>query len=380
MVLDYNKPGRIGAGAKKLSVHKGAVCDLEFNPFADDLLATASEDCFVKVSRIPADGIQNGKEDLRDSLVTLSGHMKKVLLFRHNPAVNGIGLSVSADLHAKLWDIQAQAEVSDLEVSNTPYWIDWNQNGTQALVTHKDKKFVVLDPRTAGSAASYDSFQGTKSARVIHCEEQGLLYGCGFGRGSSRQMAVWDPRNAAKALMQKDMDSSASVINPTWLGDNGVLFLYGKGDASVRYFELVKEAPYLHFLSEFRDSKSQKGGGFIPKRNCNVSKCEIAKFMRLMPDMVQPVSFQVPRKSDLFQADIFPDAYAGVSSMDSKAYLAGGTPPTPERQSMEPGAAGVRKSGGGFVVQKTPAELLAENEQLKKQVAALEAELAKLKA
>jgi coronin-1B/1C/6 len=95
--------------------------------------------------------------------------------------------------------------------------------------------------------------------------------------------------------------------------------------------------------------------------------------------MVQPVSFQVPRKSDLFQADIFPDAYAGVPSMESKEYFAGGTPPLPQRQSMKPGAAGVKK-GAGFAVQKTAAELLQENEQLKKKIASLEAELAKLKA
>lgn len=378
MVLNYDKPGRIGAKGKKLAVHKGTVCDLEFNPFNDNLLATASEDCLVKISQIPVGGIQGGPDDVRESLVSLSGHMKKVLLFRHNPAVNGIGLSVSADCHAKLWDIQSQEEVTDIPLSNTPYWVDWNQTGTQALITHKDKKFMMLDPRQVGAAAEYDSFQGTKSARVIHCEEQGLLFGCGFGKGSSRQMAIWDPRNAAKPMSQKDIDSSASVINPTWYGDNGVLFLYGKGDASIRYFEIVKEAPYLHFLSEFRDSKSQKGGGFIPQRNRNVAKCEIARFMRLMPDMVQPISFQVPRKSDLFQADIFPDAYAGVSSMDSKAYLAGGTPATPARQSMKPGAASVRKGASSFEVQKSPAELLAENEQLKKKIASLEAELAKL--
>jgi coronin-1B/1C/6 len=310
--------------------------------------------------------------------------MKKVLLFKHNPAANGVGLSASADNTCKLWDVQSQSEVANLELSNTPYWIDWNQTGTQALVTHKDKKFVIVDPRQPGAAASYDSFQGTKSARVIHCEEANLLFGCGFGRGSSRQYAIWDPRNAAKAIAQKDLDTSASVINPTWVGDNGVLFLVGKGDASVRYFELESEAPHLHFLSEFRDSKSQKGGGFKPKRTNDVGKCEIAHFMRLMPDLVMPVSFQVPRKSDLFQADIFPDAYAGVASMDSKSYFAGGTPAVPQRVSMKPGAAPTKSAassgGSGFTVRKSAAELQEENEQLKKKIASLEAELAALKA
>jgi coronin-1B/1C/6 len=51
----------------------------------------------------------------------------------------------------------------------------------------------------------------------------------------------------------------------------------------------------------------------VPKRALDVPACEIARFLKLTPkDMVIPVSMQVPRKSELFQDDIFPDTYAGV--------------------------------------------------------------------
>lgn len=102
-----------------------------------------------------------------------------------------------------------------------------------------------------------------------------------------------------------------------------MLYLGGKGDASIKYYEAVEEDPYLHFLSEFRSNESQKGLCFIPKLACDTSICEIAVALRLMKDMVQPVSFQVPRKSDMFQADIYPDTYAGVPALSEDQYLGG---------------------------------------------------------
>jgi len=133
-----------------------------------------------------------------------------------------------------------------------------------------------------------------------------------------RQYGVWDPKNLSTPLNITDLDQSAGVVIPFYDPDNSVLYLSGKGDASIRYFELVKEKPYLHVLSEFRDTNSQQGVTWLPKRACDTTKCEIAHCLRLMKDSIVPISFQVPRKSDLFQKDLFPDTYAGVPSLEAK--------------------------------------------------------------
>lgn len=378
IVKKHDDFGRLGAGSKKVAVHKGAVVDVDFNPFIGNLLASASEDCTAKITQIPDGGVT--KSDVTDALVTLSGHQKKVIKINFNPAAANVLASLSGDLTCKLWDVQAQSEVTSAATNDTPYWFDWNNNGSLALVTTKAKGFHVFDPRTGDLGALTAGFQGGKSGRTIFCDESNMFFGCGFGRSSSRQYAAWDPKNLSKPLLLKDMDQSASVMNPVWVGDNKILFLLGKGDASIKYFEFLNEAPYLHYLDEFRDSKSQKGGGWVPKRSLDVSKCEIARCMRLLPDSVVPVSFTVPRKSDLFQADIFPDAYAGIPALDSKQYFAGQNG-TPARQSMKPGAAKASGgSGAGFVVKASRAELEAENAQLKAKVAQLEAQLKKLQA
>ncbi len=56
----------------------------------------------------------------------------------------------------------------------------------------------------------------------------------------------------------------------------------------------------------------------IPKRGVNVMGCEIARRLKLTSNSVEPLSFIVPRKSEMFQPDIFPDCYAGVPALSAR--------------------------------------------------------------
>lgn len=151
----------------------------------------------------------------------------------------------------------------------------------------------------------------------------------------------------------------------------------GKGDGNVRYFEMVDEEPYLHYLTEFRSSQSQKGVGWLPKTACDVNKCEIARCFRLLRDCIVPISLQVPRKSDMFQNDIFPDTYAGVPMLTADEWL-GGADAAPQMRSMKPGAAGgaVAVAAPVFAAKKTAQQLQEELDTAYARIAALEAELA----
>ena len=41
--------------------------------------------------------------------------------------------------------------------------------------------------------------------------------------------------------------------------DCRMLYLAGKGDSNCRFFEMVDEAPYFHFLSQWSNNTPQKG-------------------------------------------------------------------------------------------------------------------------
>ena len=87
--------------------------------------------------------------------------------------------------------------------------------------------------------------------------------------------------------------------------DTELIYAAGKGDGSIRYFEITDEAPFIHYISTYSSQQSQRGLGWMPKRGVDTTKCEIVRFYKLHPNKIEPVSFTVPRKSELFQADIY---------------------------------------------------------------------------
>jgi len=133
------------------SGHKGPVLDLDFNPFNDNIFATASEDCFSKVWVIPEGGI---KENVEEAAQTLKGHKRKVGSIRFNPIAENILATAGTDYDIKVWDIST----GDCKNTTTGHGgiiqsLEWNYDGSNLVTYCKDKKLRVLDPRTAAVAA-----------------------------------------------------------------------------------------------------------------------------------------------------------------------------------------------------------------------------------
>jgi len=351
--------------------------DHQFHPFISTLLATASEDGYVRLSSFPEEGLT---ENIEKSVASLEGHTKKVHILRFHPTANNVLASAAHDNVIKLWNVESQASGIDFEEhQDIILSIDWNVDGSLLASTSKDKKVRIFDPRDKKSVISTEGFAGTKKSSVLWASNKEKLLGVGFSKTSVRQYGVWDPKKMDAPLHITDLDQSAGVVIPFYDPDNSILYLAGKGDASIRYFELTSEKPYLHALSEFRDTKSQQGVAWIPKRALDTSKCEIALCLRLMKEAVIPISFQVPRKSDLFQKDLFPDTYAGEPSLEAADWFKGENK-DPKLRSMKPGTVTeTQTTQKTLTVKKSPAELEEENAQLKARIVELEAELAKLK-
>jgi coronin-1B/1C/6 len=122
------------------------------------------------------------------------------------------------------------------------------------------------------------------------------VFSVGFTKTSEREYAIWDPRDFSKPLARQSIDSASGLIMPFYDRDTNVLFLAGKGDGNIRYYEIVDEPPYIYFLSEFKSSTPQRGMAMLPKRAVNVSDCEIVRMLKLSTKTMEPISFQVPRK------------------------------------------------------------------------------------
>jgi len=245
----------------------------------------------------------------------------------------------------------------------------------------QDKKIRIYDPRDEKTAQVTNGFGGTKKSTVLFADNHGLVIGVGANDRAMRRYVLWDPRNFDAPVATTDIDSNAGVFIAHYDPDNSILWLSGKGESSIKYYELCpeeKDGKTLLFpLTEYRDSNSQQGVAFLPKRAVDVLKCEIASVLRLQGNDVIPMSFQVPRKSDLFQKDLFPDTYAGIPSGEAKDWFDGKNF-EPQVRSMKPGQQQENKQApaASFVKKKSPAEYEAEIEELQARVKQLEAQLA----
>lgn len=204
------------------------------------------------------------------------------------------------------------------------YSLAINRDGSLIATTSKDKKLRIIEPRTEIVISEGICHQGTKCSKVIFLDN-GRILTTGFSKHSDRQFAVWDQHDLKKPLTQEVVDSSSGVITPYFDYDTKMLYLAGKGDGNIRYYEIVDEAPYIYFLNQFLSGQPQKALGFMPKRGVNVNQCEVFRFYKLLAAgcICEPISMIVPRKSTLFQNDIYPDTLSNVAATTAKEWLSG---------------------------------------------------------
>jgi len=368
--------GKLGRTDTKYSinVHTAKVADLSFNPFDDSLLATGSDDCHIKLSQIPDGGLT---ENITKPLVVLEGHQKKITLIEFSPTASNVLASCSHDTTVKIWDVAEQEEIFSYDGHSAMLQsLHWSQDGSTLVTKSQDKMLRMYDPRVATEVVCVDSQLGSKPAKALSIDNHGLIWTCGRNKYNMRVWALWDKKKMEAPVATGEYDSGSGAFMAYYDPDTSIVYLGGKGDGQIRYYE-ISNGNAFH-LSTYQ-GESQKGFTILPKAAVDVTKCEIARCIRLMQNWARPVSFIVPRKSDLFQSDIFPDCYAELPAMTTAEWKAGENKPAPTMP-LDPKKRQDVQKQGGFVAAKSKAELKEELKIANARIAELEAELAKLKA
>ncbi|KAM6957363.1 coronin-1A isoform 2-T2 [Aplochiton taeniatus] len=365
MVLPLSKTGRIDMSYPTVCGHTGPVLEIEFCPHNDNIIASGSEDCSVMIWEIPDGGLIT---PLTDPVVKLEGHSKRVGILSWHPTAHNVLMSAGCDNVVILWNVVGGEAMVRIDTVHPDliYSAGWNRDGSQIVTTCKDKTLRVLDPRKGTVIAEKEkTHDGSRPIRAVFVSD-GKILSTGFSRMSERQVALWDPVSAGilcgsvdsilqrphhvelsgpverfgnhhhqrehvclpqksfgEPLTLQELDTSSGVLLPFFDPDTGIIYLCGKGDSSIRYFEVTDEAPYVHYLSMYSSKESQKGMGYMPKRGLEVNKCEIARFYKLHERKCEPIVMTVPRKSDLFQEDLYPNTIGPEPSVEAGDWFNG---------------------------------------------------------
>lgn len=90
MLCVVKQTGRVDREAPLVVGHKAAVLDIQWCPHDDDIIASSSEDCTVKVWQIPEGGLT---ENLEEPIADLVAHQRRVGLVVWHPTAQNILLS-----------------------------------------------------------------------------------------------------------------------------------------------------------------------------------------------------------------------------------------------------------------------------------------------
>ncbi|KAI1809546.1 DUF1900-domain-containing protein [Poronia punctata] len=325
--------------------HTATVLDTDWNPFNDQVIASASDDGKVMIWQVPQGfSLLTDAEEPADvaPVAKLSGHSRKVGQVLFNPAAENILASASGDLTIKLWDISAGSAAHTLRHPDIVQSLSWNASGSMLVTTSRDKKLRVWDVRQERPAHESPGHEGAKNSRAVWLGEHNRIVTTGFSKMSDRQLALWEPGNPTPIGGFTSLDSISGVCMPFWDDSCNCLYLAGKGDGNIRYFEYENDR--FEYLSEYKSSEPQRGLAFVPKRGVNVHENEVMRAYKTVNDTyIEPISFTVPRRAETFQSDIFPPCVGNKPAMSAQEWIAGkdGIPPKIDLESVYDGNAPV---------------------------------------
>ncbi|XP_070143993.1 coronin-7 isoform X1 [Drosophila kikkawai] len=334
-VLPLDDCGRKSKTMPLLHGHTDTVTDLKFSPFHDGLLATASQDCLVKIWHIPEKGLE---QSLSDPEAVFSHKQRRVETVGFHPTADGLMYSTAAGCVA-LFDLSTQKEIfSNNEHPEVIQSASWREDGSVLATSCKDKCVRIFDPRaTTGSPIQMtaESHQSIKDSRVVWLGNQTRILTTGFDAARLRQVIIRDIRNFGIPEKTLELDCSTGVLMPLFDADTNMLFLAGKGDTTINYLEVTDKDPY--FIEGLRHTGEQtKGACLVPKRALKVMEAEVNRVLQLTSNMVIPIMYQVPRKTYRdFHADLYPETMGYKTELVAGEWLNGSNQAVP-KMSLDP--------------------------------------------
>ncbi|KFZ13702.1 hypothetical protein V502_06473 [Pseudogymnoascus sp. VKM F-4520 (FW-2644)] len=343
-VIPLNEKGRLPEQIPLFRGHTAPVLDTDWNPFNDRIIASGSDDGKVFIWQVP-NGFSlysDAEEPVDVSPVSkLTGHSRKVGQVLFNPAAENILASASGDYTIKLWDVETGNSPLTLKHGDIVQSLSWSADGTMMVTTSRDKKLRIWDVRQERPAHEVAGHSGAKNSRAVWMGEHNRVATTGFSKMSDRQMALWDVGSPQEPIGGFTiLDSISGVCMPFWDDGTQCLYLAGKGDGNIRYFEYENDK--FEFLSEYKSGDPQRGLAFMPRRGINLHENEVMRAYKTVADSyVEPISFVVPRRAEVFQSDIYPPAVGSKAGVSASEWLSGKSalPPKIDLESVYEGNA-----------------------------------------
>jgi len=194
----------------------------------------------------------------------------------------------------------------------------------------KDRKITLVDPRSSQVVDENEGHQGPKGIRLTWLGNSSKFISTGFSKLSDREFKVWDSRSLKNGpVFTKQVELASGALTPFYDAGTGIVFFAGRGDTSITFWELEDTEAFA--LGSYPSGSPIVDVALLPKTQCDVTKVEIDRMLKLSTTTVEQITFTVPRnRLEFFQDDIFPPTPKfGQPLMSSSQWLSGSkTEPT----------------------------------------------------
>ncbi|OQR87535.1 coronin, partial [Thraustotheca clavata] len=312
---DVGKANAHATSARLLRSHTQRVNSLAFSPFEANLLVSGADDCTFKLWSLGENDECAHTITLNDRILSLGFHPSaKDILYA---AMNTDVIVLSLETNQVLFEAQNHP--------NAITGVTWNENGSLLLSICQDKNIRAWDPRSSEAAITTSGHQGRKAASITWAFESYFVT-AGFNKLQERELCLWDVRSLEKPIGRERMDSSTGLLQPLVDADTKLLFVGGRGDRSVRAYELQPDKKQcFSSLQQNAVATATWGLALLPKSICRTDQCEVARILSIGSQSIEPVNYTVPRKEAVnqFQADLYPDTKGSTPAMSATQWQNG---------------------------------------------------------
>ncbi|KAI6220601.1 Coronin [Aphelenchoides fujianensis] len=308
LVIPVNKVGRINQDMPFVDAHRAPCLEIKWSPFNDHVIASCSEDTTAKVWLIPKGGLVR---TLNEPVVKLSGASK-----------------ARAENVILVWNVGNGEALMEIAGHPDQIWsMAFNYDGSRFVTTCKDRKIRILDSHSGAVLHEGMGHEGIRPQRAVFVNGD-RIFTTGFTKRSERLYALRTQENLSTPIVEEEIDTSNGVLFPLYDEDSSLMYLAGKGGSAIQYYEINDEAPYVHYINTYTTNEPQRAIAFMPKRGLNHVENEISRIYKVTTKgVVDVLQFFVPRKSDLWQADLYPDTRSTEPSMTAEEFAEGKNAP-----------------------------------------------------